>query len=94
MIIRLPKATKADLIRGVLDYWDPCRGRPDPMYYNYEAEVLAQSIRKNSSVDTVWKKVKEVIDKKLELEGKPYRVDEENTKRVAAAMISAVKNIR
>ncbi len=50
MVIRMPKPTKADLICGLLSYWDPLafKGKAGPMFYNYEAEVLAQSIRKNS----------------------------------------------
>ena len=69
--LRSGKPTKADLIRGILDYWDPCRKRESAgyMYYNYEAESIAQTIRKNSKVSTVTKQVKELIDQKLELEG-------------------------
>ncbi len=93
MINTVPESIKAELIRGILESWDPCRFRPYPMYYDYEAEVLAQSIWKDSAVDTTWKNVKEVIDKKLEFEKKTYRVDEENAKRVAGEMIDAVKNM-
>ena len=68
MVSEVPESTKAELIRGILESWDPCRFKPYPMYYDYEAEVLAQAIGKDSSVETVWRKVKEVIDKKLELD--------------------------
>ena len=40
------------------------------------------------------KNIKELIDAKLELEGKDYRVDMENATRVAKAMIEAVKRMR
>ena len=92
------KPTKTDLVRGILDYWDPVRAKDTeswyPLFYNYEAETIAQSLRKNSSPSTVAKKVKDLIDHKLELEGKDYRVDIDNDTRVAVAMINAVKQMR
>ena len=56
----MPKPTKADLICGLLSYWDPLafEGKAGPMFYNYEPEVLAQSIRKNSKPENVAKKVR------------------------------------
>ena len=63
------------------------------LYYNYEAETIAQTIRKNSKPATVAKQVKELIDKKLESEGLEYRVDDENATRVAEAMIAAIKRM-
>ena len=90
--------TKADLIRGILERWDPCRKINTehwyPLFYNYEAETIAQSLRKNSSAVTVANHVKELIDDKLEAEGLEYRVDDENAKRVAEAMIETVKRMR
>ena len=55
MVMKMPKPTKADLICGLLSYWDPLafEGKAGPMFYNYEAEVLAQSIRKNSKPENV-----------------------------------------
>jgi hypothetical protein len=46
MINEAPESTEAGLIRGILESWDPCRFKPYPMYYDYEAEVLAQAITK------------------------------------------------
>ena len=43
---------------------------------------------------TVANNIKKLIDVKLELEGKEYRVDMENATRVAKAMIEAVKRMR
>ena len=93
MIIKMPKPTKSDQIRFILDYWDPCRMREKagPMFYNYEAEVLAQGIRKNSKKESVAKQVKEVIDKKQQLEGCDYTVDEDNAGRVAEAIQNSIK---
>ena len=91
------KPDKVDLIRGILDYWDPCRAHNTEkwyaLYYNYEAETIAQTLRKNSKPETVAKNVKKLIDRKLELDGKEYRIDPENATRVAAAMIAAVKRM-
>ena len=93
MYIRFPKPTKADLIRYILASWDPCRKGEDAdyMFYNYEAEVLAQGVRKNSRVESVAGKVKEVIDEKLRREGCGHTVDDENAFRVAETILNAVK---
>ena len=92
------KPTKADLIRGILDYWDPCRvsNTPEyyPLYYNYEAETICQTLRKNSKPESTAKKVKDLIDCKLELEGRDYRIDMENARRVAVSMIEAIKRMK
>ena len=50
LYIRFPKATKTEIIRNYLDSWDPLRMREQAgyMFYNYEADVIAQTIRKNS----------------------------------------------
>lgn len=92
------KPDKSDLIRDILDYWDPCRARNTnewyALYYNYEAETIAQTLRKNSKPETAAKNVKKLIDRKLELDGKEYRVDMENATRVTAAMIAAVKGMK
>ena len=92
------KPTKVDLIRGILDYWDPCRAKGTEnwyeLFYNYEAETICQTLRKNSKVETVAKNVKSLIDHKLELEGKKYRVDMDNATRVAESMIATVKRMK
>ena len=92
MIIKMPKSTKVDRIRLILDCWDPCRMRnkAGPKFYNIEAEVLAQGIRKNSKVESVAKKIKEVIDEKLGLEGCDYTVDDDNARRFAEAILNSV----
>ena len=96
MIIKM-KLTKTEVIRAILDYWDPCRAKETPkwyfLFYNYEAETLAQYIRKNSSVSTVARHIKELIDDKLRREDCGYEADMENAERVAASMIMAVKKM-
>ena len=69
--MKMPKPTKADLICGLLSYWDPLafEGKAGPMFYNYEAEILAQSVRKNSKPENVAKKVRELIEDKMRVEG-------------------------
>ena len=65
--MKMPKPTKADLICGLLSYWDPLafEGKAGPMFYNYEAEILAQSVRKNSKLENVAKKVREAMVQEL-----------------------------
>ena len=72
MVMKMPKPTKADLICGLLSYWDPLafEGKAGPMFYNYEAEILAQSVRKNSKPENVAKKVRELIEDKMRVEMK------------------------
>lgn len=93
MVIKMPPLSKAEKICAILSYWDPCQKKDEagPRFYNYEAEVLAQSLRKNSKVETVGKKVKTVIDRKLKEEGLEYTVSQDNAQRVAAAMIQAIQ---
>ena len=95
MVMKMPKPTKADLICGLLSYWDPLafKGKAGPMFYNYEAEVLAQSIRKNSKPETVAKKVRELIADKMRVEGVNLEIDSDSADRIAIAMIQAVKNM-
>ena len=52
MTIKTPKPTKTDLIRYILNYWDPRRKieTSGPMFYNYEAEIVSNSVRKNSKL--------------------------------------------
>lgn len=93
--MKMPKPTKADLICGLLSYWDPLafEGKAGPMFYNYEAEVLAQSFRKNSKPENVAKKVRELIEDKMRVEGVNLEIDSDSADRIAIAMIQAVKNM-
>ena len=95
MVMKMPKPTKADLICGLLSYWDPLafEGKAGPMFYNYEAEVMAQSIRKNSKPENVAKKVRELIEDKMRVEGVNLEIDSDSADRIAIAMIQAVKNM-
>ena len=96
MIVKMPKLSKAEKILAILDYRDPCRVRGTSswylLYYNYEAEELAQTVRRNSNPSSVGKRVKELIDRKLEMEGREYRVDSENAERVAETIISDISH--
>ena len=92
MVMKMPKPTMADLIRGLLSYWDPLKfeGKAGPMFYNYEAEVLAQSIRKNSKPENVAKKIRGLIEEEMRLEGVDLGIDSDSVDRIAIAMIQAV----
>ena len=72
----------------------PLRALPSYTDLSRAPETIAQTLRKNSSPSTAAKNIKKLIDSKLELEGKEYRVDMENATRVAKAMIEAVKRMR
>ena len=62
MKIKMPKLSKSERILALLAYWDPLKMKEDKryytMFYNYEAEEIAQSVRKNSSLTTVEKKLR------------------------------------
>ena len=94
MKIKLPKPNKAERILALLYYWDPLKMNDAAgiMFYNYEAEEIAQSVRKNSSIATVEKKLKAVIELKAELEGAELILDENELHQVAAGILQSVKN--
>ena len=95
MIIKMPKATKAELIRVILDQWDPAHKRETAgfMFYNYEADEIAQRVRKNSTLTTIEKAVRESMEFKLELEHVDETLDPEETRQVARAIQALVKNM-
>ena len=64
MKIKLPKPTKADIILGLLNYWDPAgihKVSGDWRAYRYEAETIAQRVRKNSKVESIEKAIIETV---------------------------------
>lgn len=94
MKIKMPKPNKAERILAILSYWDPLKMKDVAgiMFYNYEAEVIAQSVRKNSSIVTVEKKLREAIELKAELEGVELILDDTELHQVAAGILQSVKN--
>ena len=92
MIIKMPKTGKAERIRGLLSYWNPLDMNSDPMFYNYEAEVLSQSVRKNSRPEKISKLVHDLIQAKMIEEGVTLEIDQGSCDRIAVAMIETVKN--
>ena len=92
MIIKMPKPGKADRIRALLSYWNPLDMNPDPMFYDYEAEVIAQSIRKNSRPEKISKLVHDLVKAKMIEEGVMLEIDQGSCYRIAVAMIEAVKS--
>ena len=95
LYIRFPKATKTEIIRNYLDSWDPLRMREQAgyMFYNYEADVIAQTIRKNSKPERISKLVHDLVAKKMIEEGVQLGIDQGSCDRIAIAMITAVKNV-
>ena len=96
LYIRFPKATKTDIIRNYLDSWDPLRMREQAgyMFYNYEADVIAQTIRKNSKSERISKLVHDLVANKMMEEGVQLGIDQGSCDMIAVAMIPAVKNMR
>jgi hypothetical protein len=96
LYLRFPKATKTDIIRGFLDTWDPLRMREQAgyMFYNYEADVIAQTIRKNSKPERISKLVHDLVANKMIEEGVQLGIDQGSCDRIAVAMITSVKNMR
>ena len=96
MKIKMPKLSKSERILALLAYWDPLKMKDDKryymMFYNYEAEEIAQSVRKNSSLAAVEKKVRAVIEMKAELEDVDVVLDEAELHQVAAGILHSVKN--
>lgn len=93
MIIKMPKPTKTDLIYGLLSYWDPLgfEGKAGPMFYRYEADVLAHNIRKNSRPERIAGLIRELIEAKMIEEGVKLGIDQGSVDRIAVAMINAVQ---
>lgn len=92
MIIKMPKPGKAERICALLSYWNPLDMNPDPLFYNYEAEVLAQSVRKNSRPEKISKLVHDLIQAKMIEEGVTLEIDRGSCDRIAVAMIETVKS--
>ena len=93
MKIKMQKPNKAERILAILSYWDPLKMKDAEgvMFYNYEAEEIAQSVRKNSSLATV-EKLRAAIELKAELEGVELILDDTELHQVAAGILQSVKN--
>ena len=64
------------------------------MFYNYEADVIAQTIRKNSKTERISKLVHDLVANKMIEEGVQLGIDQDSCDRIAVAMIYAIKNMR
>jgi len=94
--MKMPKLSRSERILALLAYWDPLQMRDDPryhfMYYNYEAEEIAQSARKNSSLASVEKKLRIAIEDKAEAEHVEIALDEMELRQAASAILQILKN--
>ena len=92
MKMRMPKLTKAETVMMLLNQWDPAHGADkDFRFYQVEAEEIAQKIRKNSSLKTIEKAVRDAIEFRMELENKNEPFDEDACRTCASWILSAVK---
>lgn len=65
MVIKMPKLSKAEMVAALLNEWDPegrCANGAGYRAYNYEAETIAEAIRKNSRPEKVEKAILDVFD--------------------------------
>ena len=92
----MPKPTKAERILAILAYWDPLKMKEDKryyaMFYNYEAEEIAQSVRKNRSILSVAKKLRAAIEMKAELEQVDVTLNDDELQQVAAGILQSLKS--
>ncbi len=93
MKIRMPKPSKAEIVMMFLNQWDPIHGGADKDYrfYRVEAEEIAQKIRKNSSLKTVEKAVRESVEFRMKLEDIDEPFDEDACRTCAGWILSAIK---
>lgn len=94
MIIKMPKPTKAEIIRTFLNQWDPLNyvDKAGFMFYNYEAEKIAQRIRKNSKLETIEAVVREVMEDKIQIERSDVILDDEECKQMAILIKTWMKS--
>ena len=62
------------------------------MYYNYEAEELAQRIRKNSKPETIAAHIQELMEFKAQLEGKDVAIKAEECSQIASLIYRWMKS--
>ena len=94
MIIKMPKPTKAEIIRTFLNQWDPLNyvDKAGFMFYNYEAEEIAQRIRKNSKLETIEAVVREVMEDKIQIEHSDVVLDDEECRQMAVLIKTWMKS--
>lgn len=90
MVIKMPKPTKAEIILSLFNQWDPLDyvDKAGFMFYNYEAEDLAQRIRKNTRPDKIAAIIQELMEEKEELEGMNKAIDPDECMQCAVVIHS------
>ena len=95
MIIKEPRANKAELIMHFLHEWNPVHAPGgDFFYYKVDAEEIAQSLRKNSSLQKVEDVVREAVVFRMELDGVEEPFDEEGWKQCSQMIYAVLKQAR
>ena len=93
MKFKIPKPTKTDMIRFYFNQWDPLKHveKAGPMFYNYEAEDLAQRIRKNSRPEKIAETIQELMTDKASIESFDVIIEEEECGYIAALIHAWMK---
>lgn len=96
VVIKAPKLTKTDVILMYLNRWDPLHiGSGNSFYYQVDAEEIAQSIRKNSKLESAEKAIRKTIAFHMELEHKDNEpFDEAGCRECAYLILAILKNMR
>lgn len=92
MKMRIPKLSKVEIVMALLNQWDPAHGaNKDFRFYQVEAEEIAQKIRKDSTLKTVEKAVRESIEFRLKLENINEPFNEDACRMYSGWILSAIR---
>lgn len=77
---------------AVLNQWDPAGGYKstgDYQVYGFEADMIADSIRTNSSVSSTERAIREALESEMEMTGKS--LDDNEVHKMAGYILAAIK---
>lgn len=84
--------TKTEKIMAVLNQWDPAgeyKSTGDYQVYSFEADMIADSIRTNSSVTSAERAIREALESEMEMTGKS--LDDNEVHKMAGYILAAIK---
>ncbi len=84
--------TKTEKIMTVLNQWDPAgeyKSTGDYQVYDFEADMIADSIRTNSSVSSAERAIREALESEMEMTGKS--LDDNEVHKMAGYILAAIK---
>ncbi len=76
----------------VLNQWDPAgeyKSTGDYQVYDFEADMIADSIRTNSSVSSAERAIREALESEMEMTGKS--LDDNEVHKMAGYILAAIK---